>query len=148
MHKKSTEALDKLKVTKTEGDSQDDPGSQSSGSVKNTKFESRQMNCSSPTKSIASSSDSSSLSASPIKPSCDAFNQDLRSNSIATLRAKAIEHSAKVLQDSLQGVGSISGHSNLSSIPIYSLERPTSNPNLSQTPLPYSFLSPATRSIY
>ena len=149
MHKKSIEALDKLKVTEAESDSQGDSilGSQSSKSIKVSKYDSRRNNCSSPAKSIASSSESSSMPASPAKPN-ETFSTDLRRNSIAALRAKAIEHSAKVLQDSLQGITSNSEHSNLSSTSIYSLDRPTSNPNFSQSSLPYPFSNPTSRHIY
>ncbi|XP_074593285.1 uncharacterized protein LOC141849022 isoform X2 [Brevipalpus obovatus] len=158
MHKKSIEAADKLRETDTEGESRDasspncsSPGLSKDGrdsSLKNCRQDShpqvQRQNCLSPCKSITSASPTSPLSPSK---KCDTFSSDLRSNSIAALRAKAIEHSAKVLQ-SLPNPSSETHliNPNNHSLHMYNIDRQGVGNYTSSSSLPYSFTG--SRPIY
>lgn len=173
MHKKSIEAADKLRDSDSGGESSaPSPSSSSPGPRKDegncarwraikrittlllsaeSKASGRQelperVNCSSPSKSVVTSP-SSPMSPSLIK--CDSLNGDLRSNSIASLRAKAMEHSAKVLQSSGQTLPTIDHHLNYQnngSLHLYSIDRQSVASNYSSASIPYSF--PGPRSVY
>ncbi|RWS24223.1 visual system homeobox 2-like protein, partial [Leptotrombidium deliense] len=117
MHKKSIEAADKLKDVESEGDSRD-VLSEASHESKSSKAANALIDPQSPGKSESSSSpvsNASTTATSPIK--CNSSSkEDLRSHSIAALRAKAVEHSAKVLQATLQPV-------NDNQNPVFTLDR-------------------------
>lgn len=114
MHRKSIEAAEKLKSdeefdTDASKDATNDnttPCDMKSGTP--ISFSKSLAQCSESPKGTASDSSSkcnsppltSTTSSSPHFPREPSFRNDLRSNSIAVLRAKAIEHNAKVLSQS------------------------------------------------
>ena len=157
MHRKSIEAAEKLRSSDDEIDdtdaSKDADDSMRSSEAKAgaaVSFARSLTAAADPLKDLDSNSPSkcnSPASSPPLPPGRDpSMKDDLRSHSIAALRAKAMEHSAKVLSQSSSSLGPVSNQpvsavipASLSTYP--SLDRQTSMSS-------YPFHAAASRPIY